>query len=247
MTTENTDKGQATTEADSQGHCALGDGSASVFCYCGETAIIGLHFTNFDHRKWIPNCERCYQTHLENAQDTNDHEMRHFGGAWGLVTWEERDVAGATQDPTDGSLSWPNAKIRGAQSAFPESTGWTPNFNPPKTMSNLMRKLRGTGRTTRMLEHAKKLARAGRAVYVIADNTRDMRRLEILCGEPNLGIKFETHDSPGNLVWEEMRLRGTHPNCVVLVDHHAIEDRFARVLEMLHAYDEPLAEESNDQ
>lgn len=112
-------------------------------------------------------------------------------------------------------------------------------------MSNALQKLRGTGRTTRMLEHAKKLAREGRAVYVIADNTRDMRRLETLCGEPSLGIKFETPDSPGNFVWEEMRLRGAHPNCVVLVDHHAIEDRFARVLEMLHAYDDPSAEESN--
>lgn len=30
MTTENTDKGQAPTEADSQGHCALGDGSGFV-------------------------------------------------------------------------------------------------------------------------------------------------------------------------------------------------------------------------
>lgn len=114
-------------------------------------------------------------------------------------------------------------------------------------MSDTLQKLRGTGRTTRMLEHAKKLALAGRAVYVIADSERDCRRLEIECfktGEPNLGIKFETPDSLGNFVWEEMRLRGAHPNCVVLVDHHAIEDRFARVLEMLHAYDEPSVEES---
>ena len=114
-------------------------------------------------------------------------------------------------------------------------------------MSNAMRKLRGTGRTTRMLEHAKKLAREGRAVYVIADNTRDMRRLEILCGESKLGIKFETPSTPGNFEWEAMRLRGAHPNCVVLVDHWAIESKFARVLEMLHAYDEPSAEESNTQ
>lgn len=31
MTTENTDKGQTLTEADSQGHCALGDGSPLSF------------------------------------------------------------------------------------------------------------------------------------------------------------------------------------------------------------------------
>lgn len=111
-----------------------------------------------------------------------------------------------------------------------------------------MQKLRRTGRTTRMLEHAKQLALAGRAVYVIADNERDLRRLEIECfktGEPNLGIKFETQQSLGTFDWEQMRLIGAHPNCVVLVDHHAIEDKYARILEMLHAYDEPSAEESN--
>ncbi len=112
-------------------------------------------------------------------------------------------------------------------------------------MKNALQKLRGMGRTTRLLEHAKKLAREGRAVYVIADNTRDMRRLEILCGEPSLGIKFETPRSLGNFDWEQMRLLGAHPNCVVLVDHHAIEDRFARVLEMLHSCDEPSTGESN--
>lgn len=104
-------------------------------------------------------------------------------------------------------------------------------------MSNALQKLRGTGRTTRMLEHAKKLAREGRAVYVIADNTEDARRLQMHCGEPSLGIKFETPLTLGNFDWEQMRIRGAHPNCVVIVDHHAIEDRFARVLAMLHAYD----------
>ena len=99
---------QSSTTDGPAGSLALDPRSASVVCYCGEPAIVGIHFTNFDHRRWIPNCDRCYHTHLENAQDTNDHEMHHFGGAWGLVTWEERDIAGAIQDPTDGSLSWPN-------------------------------------------------------------------------------------------------------------------------------------------
>lgn len=54
-------------------------------------------------------CDRCLQTHYEMAQDTNDHEMRHFGGSFGLVTWEERDIDSATQDPETGRLSWPNA------------------------------------------------------------------------------------------------------------------------------------------
>src|SRR5688572_33456709 len=106
-------------------------------------------------------------------------------------------------------------------------------------MNDTITALRRTGRTTRMLEHAKELALAGRAVYVIADNERDARRLEIECfktGEPNLGIKFETPGSLGNFDWEEMRLTGAHPNCVVLVDHNAIEARFSRLIRMLHAY-----------
>lgn len=103
------------------GCCPPPPRSASVVCYCGEPAIIGIHFTNFDHRRWIPQCERCYHTHLENAQDTNDHEMRRFGGAYGLVTWEERDVAGAIQDPTDGSLSWPNTQDQTAASNQPKA------------------------------------------------------------------------------------------------------------------------------
>lgn len=107
MNTQN----QLTTTDGPAGSLALDPRSASVVCNCGDPAILGIHFTNYDHRSWVPVCERCYQQHLENAQDTNDHEMRYFGGAWGLVTWEERDVAGAIQDPTDGSLSWPNAKV----------------------------------------------------------------------------------------------------------------------------------------
>jgi hypothetical protein len=36
-----------------------------------------------------------------------------------------------------------------------------------------------------------------------------------------------------------MTLRGAHPNCIVLVDHFAIERRYAAVLEMMHRYDRP--------
>ena len=39
MTTENTDKGQAPAEADSQGHCALSDGSASGLREMGAKII----------------------------------------------------------------------------------------------------------------------------------------------------------------------------------------------------------------
>ena len=88
-----------------------------------------------------------------------------------------------------------------------------------------------------MLKHARQLAEDGRAVYVIADNMDDARRLQMQFGEPTIGVKFETARTLGNFDWERMRLVGAHPNCVVLIDHHAIEDRYAAMLQMLHMFD----------
>lgn len=99
---------------------------------------------------------------------------------------------------------------------------------------------RQTGRTTRMLEHAKQLSAKGRAVYIVADNQREANRMQLALGDGPHGIKVETPWSLGDcLDWQTLTLRGAHPNCVVLVDHHAIEDRFGAVLRMLHAYDAP--------
>lgn len=100
---------------------------------------------------------------------------------------------------------------------------------------------RRTGRTTRMLEDAMGLARNGRAVYVIGATKRHADMLKGIAGPEadRLGIKFETarERGLGNMDWETMSLQGAHPNCVVLVDHYAIESKFAAVLEMLHRYD----------
>jgi hypothetical protein len=96
---------------------------------------------------------------------------------------------------------------------------------------------RGTGRTGRMLEKAEELARAGRAVYVICADPVAMERSFGREKAWNLGIKFESMNSPGNFDVERVRLIGAHPNCVVLVDHYAIERRFGAMLEELHRYD----------
>ena len=88
-----------------------------------------------------------------------------------------------------------------------------------------------------MLETAKKLSAEKRAVYVIADNMHDAQRLQIELGTDDRNIKIETPETVNNFDWETMTLRGAHPNCVVLVDHHAIEDRFGPMLKMLHAFD----------
>ncbi len=101
--------------------------------------------------------------------------------------------------------------------------------------------LRQTGRTTRLLARAVQLSTDGRAVYIIAANHAEVVRLRSLLGDDDHGIKIETPESPGNVNWSTLTLRGAHPNCVVLVDHYAIESRFSAVLEMLHAFDAPSA------
>jgi hypothetical protein len=89
-----------------------------------------------------------------------------------------------------------------------------------------------------MLAEAKELAKSGRAVYIIAATKSDARHMESMAGDEmrDLGIKIEC-PSPITFDWERMRLRGAHPNCVVLVDHYAIESRYASLLRMLHRWD----------
>lgn len=108
--------------------------------------------------------------------------------------------------------------------------------------------LRRTGRTKRMLSEARKLAEQGKAVYVVAATEQHALQLEFEAGEEatKLGIKFETIGSLRNLDFETLTLRGAHPNCVVLVDHYAIECRFSRVLEMLHKFDNHAAQHGAD-
>lgn len=122
------------------------------------------------------------------------------------------------------------------------------NSQPP------LQYLRHSGRTTRMLEAAINLASEGRAVYVMTASSQEKRRLEDFLDRilkesvrlresvgpagGRLGIQFETTESTGQgFDWEQMRLVGAHPNCAVLVDHYAIEKRYARILEMLHRFD----------
>ncbi len=104
-------------------------------------------------------------------------------------------------------------------------------------------KLRHTGRTTRMLDESKKLAREGRAIYVLAANENEQRRIAKLLGNENpydneFGIKVETQWSLGNFDWRTFSLLGAHPNCIVLVDHYTIEQLIGqRLLNELHRFD----------
>ncbi len=89
-----------------------------------------------------------------------------------------------------------------------------------------------------MIEAAKREADAGRAVYVVMATRDQADQMQRQIDYP--GINFEWPSSTGNFDWDTMRLLGAHPNCVVLVDHFAIETRFKSVLEMLHQFDPPV-------
>ena len=97
--------------------------------------------------------------------------------------------------------------------------------------------MRRTGRTTRMLARAEHLARKGKAVYVVCYSMDDAKTHD----NPErraLGIKFETFASLPNLDLHTLKLKGANKNCVVLVDHFAIEYHFAALLHATVRFDE---------
>jgi hypothetical protein len=106
---------------------------------------------------------------------------------------------------------------------------------------------RRTGRTTRLLKEAYRLASNGRAVYVLACRHDYALKMECdfddMYGKEEsirLGIKFESPSGLPNFDFRTMTLGGgAHPNCCVLVDHYTIELHYARLLQELHRFDEP--------
>ena len=100
---------------------------------------------------------------------------------------------------------------------------------------------RQSGRTTRMVMEAIRLTRADRrAVYILMKDYHEVRRVQ--AGFPDLkdfpSIQIEPLDAFPNLVWNNM-LPGpnAHPNCIVLVDHFAIEVMLRNQLRELHRFD----------
>lgn len=105
-----------------------------------------------------------------------------------------------------------------------------------------------SGRTTRMLQEAIQLSLARRAVYVVGLNAAHARvlaqRLEELNPPEGHGIQFGDANMIRTLDWYTLTLDRAHPNCVVLVDHAVIEQRYRAVLRMLHRFD---ADEPDDE
>lgn len=92
-----------------------------------------------------------------------------------------------------------------------------------------MTEKRGTGRTTRMLTAALRLASEGHRVIVIGANGDHCRHLISVFGAAFevLGVQVETPTSRGrdSFDWESLRPRGEPKESVVLVDHYALELR----------------------
>ncbi len=93
---------------------------------------------------------------------------------------------------------------------------------------------RRTGRTSRMLDEAKRLASDGVPVTVIASTHSHANVMRAQCH--GYAIEFLSFGCVLNFDWQEMRFRGDRET-VVLVDHHVIERAFSRILEMLHRFD----------
>lgn len=113
-------------------------------------------------------------------------------------------------------------------------------------MSGVLKHLRRTGRTRRMLAAAVKAAKEGYAVYVMTLNeshAKEILRILNFRGDFRGGtynIKIETPESMKNYDFYTGRLLGAHPNCKVFVDHWVIEQKFLNIIQTLHAFDPPV-------
>lgn len=116
---------------------------------------------------------------------------------------------------------------------------------------------RRTGRTTRMLQDAIKMAVMGHAVYVLCGTEQDVINMKDLVssrkdlsdvingfkhddGSIGLNIKFESFKSIGGsemIDWNKSKLINAHPSCKLLIDHRVYECQFGELLENYHLYD----------
>jgi len=60
--------------------------SKAMLCGCGSIATKLVQMHTHEHEPQ-PICEDCAAHHEEQAAEVNEHEMKHFGGSHGLVSW----------------------------------------------------------------------------------------------------------------------------------------------------------------
>jgi len=110
--------------------------------------------------------------------------------------------------------------------------------------------LRGTGRTTRMLQEAERLAMEGHYV-VIPCSGREKEHLQSMLTDI-LNKHFITNRNSstinysggqinfisfGTFNFENLRAIGIDSSAKVLIDHKTIENKYSKILEMLHRFD----------
>lgn len=105
-----------------------------------------------------------------------------------------------------------------------------------------MEALRATGRTTRMLERAVELAKKGNRVCVVVANSSQVpivfKEIENL-DENFMRRQIIVRSVSDSFDWNIYRFPSEHPSVIHLVDHYAIESRYAGLISMLHAFDPP--------
>lgn len=99
--------------------------------------------------------------------------------------------------------------------------------------------LRCTGRTTRMVEEAIRLAKEGKMVYLVFNTVRDCREFSLKHRLTEHRLIKTFHMSHPDLNWETMQIDYGLKDAVTLVDHYVIECRYSKVLDMLHRFDPP--------
>ena len=102
----------------------------------------------------------------------------------------------------------------------------------------LMNNLRQTGRTTRMLEEAKRLLEQGQKVVIGTAHFSERNLINDMARRMNLpdGYKVELA-SKLNIDWFNLTLIDIAPKTHFLLDHAVIEIRYPKLLEALHRFD----------
>lgn len=105
-------------------------------------------------------------------------------------------------------------------------------------MTILRDTLRGTGRTSRMIQDAICVAQAGKLVYIICDNIDQRKAVEKQVERfvYSNSIRVCEPQHVGEINWETLTIKGQASNTTVFVDHLVIENRLNAALDMLNRW-----------
>lgn len=94
-------------------------------------------------------------------------------------------------------------------------------------------KRRQTGRTSRLIAEAVRMKSEGKRVAVIFSTMGEVHEFQL---KTNCCVKAFSASSQ-EWSWDEFRVYGLPLDTEYLVDHHAIESRFSKILRAYHRFD----------